>query len=123
MKTLRDLSDTLRASARARAMKQAELKVLAGVSQRTLTNVLSGHADYKVSTLLALADRLGLALLLVPKGAAGVVDAGQTSAPRVTSRVAAALQRVQDLAPPAASSKRPAASGRRGARGRPGDVK
>ena len=95
MKTLRDISSTLRSSAVERGMKQAELKDAAGVSQRTLTNVFSGTEDFKVSTLLALADRVGLELILVPKAAAVAVEAGQTAAPRVKSRVAAALERLQ----------------------------
>lgn len=99
MSTLRQLSDTLKASARHRAIKQADLKDQAGISQRTLTNVFSGSEDYKVSTLLSLADRLGLELLLVPKGAAAAVQAGETTEPQVQSRVAAALAKVRGEEP------------------------
>ena len=95
MRTLQEVSGTLRAFARYRAIKQSELKTQAGISQRTLTNVLSGIEDYKVSTLLALADRLDLELVLVPRAAAAAVEAGSTSAPRIKSRVAAALERVR----------------------------
>ncbi len=76
-----------------------ELKSQAGISQRTLTNVLSGTEDYKVSTLMAVADRLGLELVLVPKAAAVAVEAGKTTAPLVKSRVAAALERVASPRP------------------------
>jgi transcriptional regulator with XRE-family HTH domain len=51
-------------------MTQQTLRESAGVSRQTLTNVLKGTEDFKVSTLLALADRLGLELLLVPRAAA-----------------------------------------------------
>ena len=95
MKSIRDISSTLRTTASAHGMRQADLKAAAGISQRTLTNVFSGTEDYKVSTLLALADRVGLELVLVPKPAAAVVEAGKTTAPRIKSRVAAALERVQ----------------------------
>lgn len=37
---------------------------------------MSGEQDYKVSTLLALADRLGLELMLVPKEARAMFGAG-----------------------------------------------
>ena len=76
-------------------MTQAELRSQAGIAQRTLTNVLSGNEDYKVSTLLALADKLGLELFLVPKGAGLAVDSGPTGKPLVRSRVSAALDRVR----------------------------
>ena len=95
MKTIRDISGALRASAVRSGVRQADLKTQAGVSQRTLTNVLSGTEDFKVSTLLALADRLGLELVLVPKAAASAVGAGATTEPRVKSRVSAALDRVR----------------------------
>jgi hypothetical protein len=52
-----------------------------------------------VSTLLALADRLGLELLLVPKEAAQAVSAGTVTQPVVTSRVQGALDRVRTLQP------------------------
>src|SRR4051812_45257107 len=98
MKTSAEISTVLRAALAQKDLTQAELKELAGISQRTLTNVLSGEEDFKVSTLLALADRLGLELLLVPKGAANAVQAsGPTSdaAPlAIKSKVQAALDRV-----------------------------
>lgn len=99
MKSIYDLSNTLRSSASRRGVTQAELKSEAGISQRTLTNVLSGTEDYKVSTLMAVADRLGLELVLVPKAAAVAVEAGKTTEPRVKSRVAAALERVKSPDP------------------------
>lgn len=93
MSTLPDISNVLRQALAQRDLTQAQLRQQAGVSQRTLTNVLSGAEDFKVSTLLALADRLGLNLLLVPKGAASAVQAGDTTDLAVKSRVQAALDR------------------------------
>jgi transcriptional regulator with XRE-family HTH domain len=95
MNTSKEVAGVLRSSLVAVGLTQAELRAQAGVSQRTLTNVLSGTEDFKFSTLVALADRLGLELLLVPKGAAVAVDAGQTALPQVKSRVAAALEAVR----------------------------
>lgn len=95
MKSTDEVAAVLRQALAASPWTQAALRTQAGLSQRTLTNVLGGRQDFKLSTLLALADRLGLELLLVPKGAAAAVDAGQTDAPQVRSRVAAALQAVQ----------------------------
>ncbi len=101
MKTLAETSEQLRAALTRLNLTQAELKAMAGISGRTLTNVLSGKEDFKLSTLLALADRLGLELLLVPKGAANAVNAvneyagsDESAAPAVKSKVQAALDRI-----------------------------
>jgi transcriptional regulator with XRE-family HTH domain len=115
MNTVGEISQALRAHIARRGITQARLRADAGVSQRTLTNVLSGAEDFRLSTLLALADRLGLELLLVPKGAVPALDAGQTSEPLVTSRVAAALQRVRP-APAAPASPRAGRARPRGGR-------
>lgn len=84
MKTLREISSTLRSTLKARRQTQAQLREAAGITQRTLTNVLSGEQDFKVTTLLAVADRLGLELLLVPKAAVRGLAASQESAPVMT---------------------------------------
>lgn len=95
MKTITGLSGRLREGLVHAKITQAELKSRAGISQRTLTNVLSGKEDFKVSTLLALADRLGLELLLVPKGAATALAFDEATEPVVKSVVTAALEQVQ----------------------------
>lgn len=91
MKSIVEVSNALKQALQRKGTTQEELRKQAGVSQRTLTNVLSGQEDYRLSTLLALADRVGLELVLVPKGAAAVVQAGETVPLRVLSRVTAAL--------------------------------
>jgi transcriptional regulator with XRE-family HTH domain len=70
METIPELSAELRDATRAAGITQQALREAAGVSRQTLTNVLKGTEDFKVSTLLAVADRLGLELLLLPKAAA-----------------------------------------------------
>lgn len=50
-------------------LKQQDVRESAGISRQTFANVFSGQADFKLSTLLSLADRLGLELLLLPKDA------------------------------------------------------
>lgn len=94
MIALPEIASILRARLREQGMTQASLRDAAGVAQRTLTNVLSGDQDFKVSTLLALADRLGLELLLVPKGAAPAVQAGEPAPPRVPTRIELARRSV-----------------------------
>jgi transcriptional regulator with XRE-family HTH domain len=99
MKALRDIAGALRARTAAQRLTQAQLRESAGIAQRTLTNVLSGREDFKVSTLLALCDRLGLEMVLVPTEAAKALEAGQPTQPTVTTRVAAALQKLPSYSP------------------------
>jgi transcriptional regulator with XRE-family HTH domain len=96
MRTLTDIAtalDTRRAQARVGKLKLADE---AGITYRTLSNVLSGAQDFKVSTLLALADRLGLEVLVVPKAAAPALVASPAPAAQVQSRVQAALAQLRD---------------------------
>jgi DNA-binding XRE family transcriptional regulator len=70
MITIPELSKALKQALKTCGVTQAWLRESAGVSRQTMNNVLGGKADYKVSTLLAVADRLGLEVVLVPKSAA-----------------------------------------------------
>jgi len=93
MKSHPEVAKILRTAISHRKVSQAQLREEAGISHRTLTNVLSGDEDFKMSTLFALADRLGLEMLLVPKGAAQAVSAGAVTQPVVKTRVQKALER------------------------------
>ena len=93
MKNYPEVAKVLRNAIDHRGVSQAQLRGEAGISQRTLTNVLSGEEDFKMSTLFTLADRLGLEMVLVPKGAAQAVSAGAVTQPVVKSRVQKALER------------------------------
>lgn len=95
MTTHAEIAQILRTSITGRRISQAQLKDQAGISQRTLTKVLSGQEDFKLSTLMALADRLGLQLLLVPKDVAPAIGAGPVTRPIVRSRVTGALDRIE----------------------------
>lgn len=94
MLTLQSIAQTLRQRLQFSGMSQETLRSAAGISRQTLTHVLSGKADYKLTTLMAVADRLGLELVLLPKGAAGGVQAEAASTPAVKSRVQAALDQI-----------------------------
>jgi len=94
MTDLRQIASTLRWQLKRKGMTQESLRQQAGVARQTLTNVLSGEEDYKVTTLLTLADRLGLDVVLVPKAVAPAL-AAQDSPPRIKSAVEAALERLQ----------------------------
>ncbi|SDV46730.1 helix-turn-helix domain-containing protein [Chitinasiproducens palmae] len=94
MRTLKEISEILLRRFNRMVVGKLELAHDAGVTYRTLNHVLGGEQDYKVSTLLAIADRLGLELTLVPREAA----AGMPSEPQneVRTRVQAALDQLGD---------------------------
>jgi len=78
MNTIPQISTELRTALQRSGLRQADLRAAAGVSRQTLANVLSGTEDFKLSTLLGLADKLGLELLLLPKDAArGMASAAE----------------------------------------------
>lgn len=70
MNSISQVSAEIRTALERSGLRQADLREAAGVSRQTLANVLSGKEDFKLSTLLSLADKLGLELLLLPKDAA-----------------------------------------------------
>jgi DNA-binding phage protein len=63
MKSLGEVSKVLAERAAKRRYGKMQLAADAGVTYRTLSHVLSGEQDFKVSTLMAVADRLGLELV------------------------------------------------------------
>ena len=67
MKTLSEISNVLSREADERRYGKMQLAADAGVTYRTLSHVLGGEHDFKVSTLMAVAGRLGLELVLEPK--------------------------------------------------------
>jgi transcriptional regulator with XRE-family HTH domain len=95
MRTLTDIATALDARRAQASVGKLKLADEAGITYRTLSKVLSGAQDFKVSTLLALADRLGLEVLVVPKAAAPAV-AAQAAEAQVQSRVQAALAQLRD---------------------------
>lgn len=94
MRTLQHLATTLRARIAQLGLTQEALSTEAGVSRQTLSKVLSGRADLKVTTLFALADRLGIEIVMVPKEIAPSIEPLDDARPRVKSMVEAALETV-----------------------------
>jgi transcriptional regulator with XRE-family HTH domain len=98
MRTLSEIATFLRERLRKTSLTQRELGEHAGIARRTLTGVLSGDADYKVTTLMSVLDRLGYELTIVPKGAvAGLApEAGLApTTPAVKTRVQLARERLE----------------------------
>lgn len=102
MATIAKLSQKLRQQLFSLNATQAALRQRVGLSRRTMTNVFSGEADFKVSTLLAVADELGLDVVLIPKEAARAIDHNVSpTTPKVLTGVQAALNRLAEASPKA----------------------
>lgn len=70
MNRLKNLSITLDSQARKLKIRRLTLGERTGLTQPTLRKVLSGDKDYKISSLLAVAQELGLEVVLLPTEAA-----------------------------------------------------
>ena len=97
MKTLQQLAGLLRQRIKQLKLTQDALGASAGVSRQTLSKVLSGSADFKVTTLMALTDRLGLEIMLVPKEIAPGLAPQEANSPRVASLVDVALDSIRQV--------------------------
>jgi len=75
MKILLVLAKILRSRAKLIGITQAPLGQSAGVSRRTMGHVFRGERDFKVSTLMSVADALSFEVILVPKDAAQAMSA------------------------------------------------
>ena len=95
MQTLTDIAGFLRQQLKNMSITQRELGAEAGLARRTPTGVLSGQADYKVTTLIAVLDRLGYELTFVPKEAAAGLTAQASLAP-TTPTVKTRVERARD---------------------------
>ena len=100
MNTLPEFAALLRQRMAAMGATQLALSQAAGLTRRTLALVLSGRHDFKLTTLLALLDKRGLEIVVVPKGAAASLastSAADTAAPPVKSLIDLGQER---LGPP-----------------------
>jgi transcriptional regulator with XRE-family HTH domain len=96
MVSMDELARVLGDKMKAAGLTQQALRAAAGVSRQTLTNVLTAKRDTKLSTVFALADRLGLEVILVPKEVAPALGlTGESTVPVVRTRVKASLERLR----------------------------
>ncbi len=94
MSTLKAIADSLAGAKSERKLTDSALARDTGVQRLTVARALSGKENYGVTTLLALADRLGLEVLLVPKDAARALRmSGETA----TAPVATVADQVRGL--------------------------
>lgn len=95
MKTIAEISNTLRNALRRSGRTQESVREDAGLSRQTAVNVFKGTEDFKLSTLLAVADKLGLEVALIPRGTSRAVEG--VGAPVVQTKVQRALGLSQTL--------------------------
>ncbi len=98
MQSLFELARQLRHRLLSLGVTQGQLSEQAGLSRRTLSSILSGTADFRVTTLMAILDRLGLELVVLPKEAAsGLADMTSSAdlTPAIKTRVQAANEALQ----------------------------
>lgn len=93
MKTLSELSSILRQAKERLALPVISMSRVSGLTAVTIRGVLSGKNDPRLSTLMTIADQLGLELMLLPKAVASSIAATTPAEEEVQSLVAAALAR------------------------------
>lgn len=91
MKTLSELSSILRQAKDRLALPIIAMSRASGLTAVTIRGVLSGKSDPRLSTLMTMADQLGLELMLLPKAVASSIAAKAPAEEEVQSLVAAAL--------------------------------
>lgn len=95
MKTLKDIAETLQQSRTESGTRMTTLIEHTGLTAVTLRGLLTGTRDSRLTTLMAVADELGLALVLVPKAMASAIQVSG-SQPEVPSLVELALKRERE---------------------------
>mgnify|MGYP001259503738 FL=1 len=66
-RTTKDLGNVLRKARKARNLTQADLATLAGIGQRTVSNIETSASGAKVDTIFDLLAALDLELHIVPR--------------------------------------------------------
>ncbi len=96
MKTLSELSAILRQAKDRLALPVITMTRDSGLTAVTIRGVLAGKNDPRLSTLMTIADQLGLEVMLLPKAMASSIAANPPAEEEVLSLVAAALARKRD---------------------------
>ncbi len=92
MNTLKSLASDLANSKAALKLSEVDLAKASGVTRPSIRRALSGEENFTATTLLAMADALGLSVMLVPKNAASALRYRVDVAP-----VRSAVDSIKDL--------------------------
>jgi transcriptional regulator with XRE-family HTH domain len=108
MKTLSEISTRLEDERRRLMLDYQALAERTGLTPLSVRNVLQGRTAPRITTLMAIADQLGLEVLLLPKLVAAGLQAhtAEESAPPPLSRVDRIVAETSQLAAAAAGGKK-----------------
>jgi transcriptional regulator with XRE-family HTH domain len=87
MKTLQEISVRLETERKRRGLKYVDLAAATGLSVLSVRQALHGQVAVRVPSLMALADQLGLELILVPKLVAQSLQAESKPAAKVLTDI------------------------------------
>jgi transcriptional regulator with XRE-family HTH domain len=94
MKTLREIADVLKAAKQEQSITVTRLVAETGLTAVTLRGLLTAKTDPQLTTLMAVAEALGLELMLVPQAiSASLAAAAQPDPIDVPTLVSSALKR------------------------------
>jgi hypothetical protein len=94
MKTLKEIADILQQARSDGAVTLRELSEQTGLTAVTLRGLLEAKTDPRLTTLMAVADQLGLEVMLVPQAvSASIARPAQPDVIEVPTLVGAALKR------------------------------
>ena len=97
MKTTLDVSSFLEAERKSRKIPKNRLQKETGLSVNTVRGIFDGAHDPRLTTLMAVCDRLGLEMVIAPKEIADSLQQNhKATRTSVDSVVTAALKRTRD---------------------------
>ena len=108
MKTLSEIATLLEGQRQGLKLDYQALAEKTGLTPLSVRNVLQGRTAPRITTLMAIADQLGLEVLLLPKAvAAGLsVHSAQEPAPPALSRVDRIVAETSQLAAATAGARK-----------------
>jgi len=97
MKTLREIADVLKAAQHEKSMTVTKLVEETGLTAVTLRGLLTAKTDPQLTTLITVADALGLEVMLVPQAiSASLAASVQPDYIEIPTLVGSALKRRGD---------------------------
>lgn len=103
MKSLQEMSSLLETERKRLGLKYVDLATATGLSVLSVRQVLQGQVAVRVPSLMALADQLGLEVIMVPKLVAQSLQSESKPAAKVLTDIERLLS--QDTDPSLDSSK------------------
>jgi hypothetical protein len=98
MKTAAELASSLEVARAARRIKRQDIVSRTGLNPLSVRGLLDGNKDSRISTLLAVANEVGLEVMLIPKEVSQAMQSAGAAHPTstISSVVDAALGKKAD---------------------------